>query len=79
MSEELPEKVVGQLSGASLREWKRTYDQISAARSMLADAQKHKRDLWEKVYDQRNLDPEKDYTLETETGEIKEQTAFDPN
>jgi len=76
MSNEAPKKTVGQVSDSLLSRFKRINDQKAAARAWQGDLVKNEQDLWDKVEEELDLDEDKDYAIDNETGEVKEQTTF---
>lgn len=77
MSEkDLPKKVVAQATGSLVERYKIVESRIKGARDMFADAQKNKAELWDELLEKHDLDRDKNYTINTETGEIQEGTSF---
>jgi len=71
-----PKKVVGQVSKSLVDRYQRLERQKASAREWLGDLGKEEQGLWDKVFDELDLDSSNDYALDTETGEVKEQTTF---
>jgi len=77
MSNKAPKKVVGQVSESLLNRFKRLRYQEQAAQGWLGDITKEQINLWDRIAEELGLNKdEKNYTLDTETGEVKEQTTF---
>ncbi len=78
MKEDLPEKVVAQLSGATLGKYENILHKKNAAEEMLTETQKEKAEIWRKLAETHDLDlEENEYTINMETGEVMEQTSFE--
>jgi len=72
-----PKKVVGQISENLLNRFKRINHQKEAAREWQGDLARIQQEIWDKISNELGLDLiEDNYTLDTETGEVKEQSTF---